>query len=833
MPMTGRQVASAMGVGINLDGYFESVTPGLWGHSYSLADVERVARAGFRHIRLPVRWDTHTSQNIASVLDPAYVALIRSFVSAAVGHGLYVILDVHHFRNLEGDTPDLEETWSTNSSEAGTRLINIWNQLTTEFGGYEKVVFDIYNEPHNLMNAAVWFPLYRTIRANIRARYPDKILMLSPTDYAAYWAVWSLPTDLLDDRTIAKVHIYHPNSFTHQDVTTVSFGPGDLASLYAEIDNNAPVWRASFPQVGLSVGEYGCINRRPTPGTYVPREQRLAYCRAVSERLDLRGFDSRCWWGYRGTWGMFNQPGSPESWEPGFLSAVGLKDKKDTMPLNLPDVPRAFGAVTSVHGKLRQVLTKFEADASTGRLSPSDQREVETYFKQISELFASASASSASSSAAVAQAAASFIGARRWMFIGDSITDGSGISPAGTSFRAFAQFANRAAGGAVAAPNFVELGFPGRTSGYMLPHHLTALAANPDVGAYVVMLGMNDSDKAQGPIPIHQYIANIKTLVDRFNAERKPWVVCTIPPIGPVINSHSIAEVRARASWIRQANKVLREAVPKWGGTLADPYDALVGEDGYIQDVHQSTTPDGIHPGNSGHRAMGTAVGEAMVRAVGLRNPCLLFNVPAGNLAPDPLNVRSTASDATHYLISGGGGAAHTLGLFDDAYRQLPDGARWLQVERADHASTAATSHFFAVAAPGLVAGRTYRVTYTYQLAFLRGDRDMFVRTLDAGNNSNNNVFNLSLTALPSAANIVNDLGQGATLRHLSNGVWQGPYNTLDVVLPAGQNAIELRGLLRLQIGYDAIARVGLVSVVDLGVGAPATPTTPTLVTNA
>lgn len=319
-------MARRMGVGINLDGYFESVTPGLWGHTYMLADLATVKAAGFKHVRLPIRWDTHTSQEYMSTIDESFFLLIDSFVQECANLGLICIIDVHHFRSLEGDSPDLEETWVPPANSGPERLKLLWRQIAARYSNDAHVVFDIYNEPHNAFNETLWFNTYREIRNDIRRTHPTRILMLSCSHYAAHWDTWSVPYDLFDHHTILKVHFYHPSSFTHQQ-TPVTFGPPNVVDLTTEMVK-APQWRTRYPFLGLAIGEYGCVNRR-NDGSYVTQADRLFYAQTVAQQADAAGFDCRCWWGFKGTWGMYQQPieggsGNHAGWTPGFLSAIGI-----------------------------------------------------------------------------------------------------------------------------------------------------------------------------------------------------------------------------------------------------------------------------------------------------------------------------------------------------------------------------------------------------------------------------------------------------------------------------------------------------------------------------
>lgn len=331
-PLMPVEAVQRLGLGINLDGYFESVSPGLWGHSYTPDDIVRARAAGFTSVRLPVRWDTHTSRDIESRIDPAFFELIDRYVDACERTQTYCILDVHHFRSLDGDPPDLEETWRPPADSAGPRLRNLWRQIAEHYrqrGNW--LIFDIYNEPHGALTAGRWNALYRTIRDDIRRSQSDRLLMLAAPNYAAYWDLWSLERDLFDRYTLASVHWYEPHGFTHQGAYGAR-GPArqtfGLAAQHDEINTafgKLARWTREHPQHPVVLGEFG-VNHRRIDGSYVDRSSRVTYAQAIRSAALAHGITATTWWGYRGQWGMFDQPQHPGQWEPGFLGALGLKE---------------------------------------------------------------------------------------------------------------------------------------------------------------------------------------------------------------------------------------------------------------------------------------------------------------------------------------------------------------------------------------------------------------------------------------------------------------------------------------------------------------------------
>jgi endoglucanase len=194
---------------------FEAPREGDWNAQYEPAYVPLVAQAGFSHIRLPVRWSNHAAVTADATLDETFAESIDAVIDLAVQQGLSIVVDMHAYRQFDGDPLDPGET-PVDDAVVNTRFVNIWMQLAARYFGQPKnLVYELYNEPHNRLTPSLWNDLAAQALAAIRATDPQRVVMVGPGSWYAPSALSSLvlPTD---PNLIVTVHDYDPFDFTFQ-----------------------------------------------------------------------------------------------------------------------------------------------------------------------------------------------------------------------------------------------------------------------------------------------------------------------------------------------------------------------------------------------------------------------------------------------------------------------------------------------------------------------------------------------------------------------------------------------------------------------------------------
>jgi Endoglucanase len=97
----GRAMNKRLGKGINLGNSWDSdgKDDGGWGNPIKDEDFKIIKEAGFNSIRLPVRWQKNSNYETHTV-DPDRLAGVKEDVTLAINEGLVVLLDFHHYVEL-------------------------------------------------------------------------------------------------------------------------------------------------------------------------------------------------------------------------------------------------------------------------------------------------------------------------------------------------------------------------------------------------------------------------------------------------------------------------------------------------------------------------------------------------------------------------------------------------------------------------------------------------------------------------------------------------------------------------------------------------------------
>lgn len=191
--------------GINLGNGFDAPSIGAWGVVLEERHFELAARAGFDHVRLPVRFSAYAEKQAPYRLDEAFLAKVDWAIAEALERNLAIIVDLHHYEELMDD-PDAHEP----------RAVAIWQQLAERYAKQpDSVLFELVNEPCKKLDPAKNNRLARALVAAIRPSNPKRTLIVDSYFWAAPNQLTNL--DLPDDPNIAvSFHMYQPILFTHQ-----------------------------------------------------------------------------------------------------------------------------------------------------------------------------------------------------------------------------------------------------------------------------------------------------------------------------------------------------------------------------------------------------------------------------------------------------------------------------------------------------------------------------------------------------------------------------------------------------------------------------------------
>jgi endoglucanase len=296
VPASPDEVNAALGPGVNLGNMFDAPTEGGWNARYDPTFPAVVKTAGFSHVRLPVRWSNHAGLDANAELDEAFACRVDGVIYSALEQGLGVVLDVHHYRQLDGDPLDPgENPVDGDDGVVEERLVNIWRQLAKRYQKLpNRLVFELYNEPHNDLTVERWARLMPRVLAAVRETNPERAVMLGGSEWASAFALTTL--DWPDDANlIATFHSYEPLSFTFQGtnfansamwVGTKCCDDTQRAQILSSLDTAADF--GSRELVPVYFGEWGS-------SLAADADSRLEYSRFARHEAEARGFSWAIW----------------------------------------------------------------------------------------------------------------------------------------------------------------------------------------------------------------------------------------------------------------------------------------------------------------------------------------------------------------------------------------------------------------------------------------------------------------------------------------------------------------------------------------------------------
>jgi endoglucanase len=287
-------MAGSLGRGINFGNMLDSPQEGDWGLHAEDRFIDLVGTAGFpTTVRLPVRWSNHAGLDAAAHIDPVFMDRVAEVVDKLLARGATVVLNMHHYRQFDGDKLDPGES-AVDPAVVDLRFFALWQQIAQRFAGHgPRLLFEIYNEPHGRLDTR-WNDLLSRAMRVIRSSNPKRQLVVGPV-------AWNSPTALPrlvlppDRNLILTVHHYEPFDFTHQGAEWVDpikptgidcCSPTQLALMHRLLDQAvSESARLGYP---VFVGEFGAYSKAAAGA-------RITYTRAMRDAMEARGLPWMYW----------------------------------------------------------------------------------------------------------------------------------------------------------------------------------------------------------------------------------------------------------------------------------------------------------------------------------------------------------------------------------------------------------------------------------------------------------------------------------------------------------------------------------------------------------
>lgn len=242
--LTPEVAVAEMGRGINLGNTLEPPTESAWNNGPAQESYfDAYLDAGFSNIRVPVRWDQHTTNTAPFTINETWMDRVEQVVDWGLSRGFYITLNGHH------------EDWLKNNYSNPTlraRYDSIWVQVAERFQNKsDKLLFEIINEPNGMTVGQV-DDLNQRILDIIRETNPTRIVIYGGNMYANSEQLLNaaIPTD---DYLIGYYHAYDPWQFSGQGIGT--WGTANdyqqLTNKYQSVKNwstanNIPIHHSEF-----------------------------------------------------------------------------------------------------------------------------------------------------------------------------------------------------------------------------------------------------------------------------------------------------------------------------------------------------------------------------------------------------------------------------------------------------------------------------------------------------------------------------------------------------------------------------------------------------------
>jgi len=285
-------INDALGKGINLGNiYDQSSIP--WSDNY----IQQVKDLGFKHVRLPVRWDyeNRSLQYDPYNIDQEFMNTIRDIVDKTLAAGLKIVVNMHHY------DPLIE-----NPAAERERFISMWGQIGEYFQNYpEDLVFELLNEPRDHMTVEIWSDLSKEALDKVRETNPTRAVMIGSGDWGTVNGLKGLIIPE-DDHLILTIHYYNPTRLTHQGAEWAGNYPRGYRWYDSKIERDAvdqdfaeiEKFVSENNNIPVHIGEFGSFNTADL-------DSRILWTTYVARTIEQHNY-SFAYWDFGTDFGIYN-----------------------------------------------------------------------------------------------------------------------------------------------------------------------------------------------------------------------------------------------------------------------------------------------------------------------------------------------------------------------------------------------------------------------------------------------------------------------------------------------------------------------------------------------
>jgi endoglucanase len=206
-----------LGRGLNLPGVFDRAAdrgpvpdPPLKAEYF-----QRIKDAGFKHIRLVIRWSAYADANAPFGIEPDFQKKVDWIVQQCLTNGLAVVLDFHYYPLISFTG---RETSSEDPAKNRERFLALWGHIAEHYkGSPPEVMFGLLNEPNRPNLGTVgWNELAAETLSIMRRTNPQRTVLVQTANGGGFGTLENLQIAGKERNVIVEVHYYSPSRFTHQ-----------------------------------------------------------------------------------------------------------------------------------------------------------------------------------------------------------------------------------------------------------------------------------------------------------------------------------------------------------------------------------------------------------------------------------------------------------------------------------------------------------------------------------------------------------------------------------------------------------------------------------------
>ena len=302
-----------LGRGINLGNSLEAKPEGSWGFVIQDEDLPRIKAAGFDSVRIPVKWSAYAAPTAPYVIDPVFLRRVDHVVRTAIRSGLVVLLDVHHYEELDAHPAEHRE-----------RLAAIWDQVAAHFADCPDRVlqFEVYNEPYGTHTAELWNQTFPPSLRAIRRHSPTRAVHVGSVMWNQIPTLKDLRLPPEDRHIIIHLHYYDPFQFTHQGAFWIKGADQWVGRSWDATEAQLKKIRNDFDQAA----EWARKENRPVFfgefGTNLGVKDmaaRVRWTKTIVTEAEARGF-KWAYWEYQAYFGVWDP--KKKEWRKEILDAL-------------------------------------------------------------------------------------------------------------------------------------------------------------------------------------------------------------------------------------------------------------------------------------------------------------------------------------------------------------------------------------------------------------------------------------------------------------------------------------------------------------------------------